>query len=173
MTKVCFLVEPAQLIKTPRIKSCLSEPRNPNKLEQTATIILLLYIMKESRAKFKKAFKYCRENEAQIKRDIVLEEFLGNGRNSKDFRREVRKSKNVVPNHPCANDGISDRNEMVNFFSYKYRNELDNPECQLPCDLEELHIVLTMHAIFLFMMYVMQWINLKLVKDGTEFTQTI
>ena len=69
----------------------------------------------------------------------MLEKFLANGRNSKDFWTEVRKSKNVVPNHPCVIDGICDRNEIVNFFSDKYRNVLDNPECQIPCDREELH----------------------------------
>ena len=34
-------------------------------------------------------------------------------------------------------------------------------------------IVPTMRAIFMFMMCVMQWINLKLVQDGTEFMQTM
>ena len=46
----------------------------------------------------------------------------------------VRKSKNVVPNHPCVIDGICDRNEIVNFFSDRYRNVLDNPECQIGPD---------------------------------------
>ena len=87
--------------------------------------------MKESGAKFRKTLKYCRENKSLRKSDKMLEKFLSNGRNSKEIYRKVHKSKHVMPNHPCAIDGICDTNGIVNVFSSKYKNVLDNLDCHI------------------------------------------
>ena len=83
--------------------------------------------MKTSRLDFKNALKFCKNNELYLKKQILLSRF--NAKNSKSFWNEVRKIKGKVTNSKCI-DGTSDTSEIVNIFNIKYRETLDNLECQ-------------------------------------------
>ena len=87
--------------------------------------------MKNSRAEFKRALRYCRENEAQLRKDILLEKFLTSGKNSKEFWKEVRKSKISQAKCPRVIDGLHDGAQIINVFDTKYKAVLNNPDCQV------------------------------------------
>jgi len=83
--------------------------------------------MKSSRSSFRNALKFCRSNEMYLKKQKFLSKLRA--RNSKSFWNEVRKIKGGITNSRCI-DGTSDSAEIVNILNNKYRDILDNSECQ-------------------------------------------
>ena len=88
--------------------------------------------MKNSRNEFRKALRYCRENEARVKKDVLLEKFLTRGKNSKEFWRETRKQKKSQKSRCQVIDGVHDQKRIVEIFDNTYRRVLNNPESQTP-----------------------------------------
>ena len=69
---------------------CLQE-----KSSYTGMIMVELEMeMKSSRIDFKKSLRYCRNNELQIRKDLLFSKF--NHINKADFWREIRKMKGNI-----------------------------------------------------------------------------
>ena len=87
----------------------------------------LFEVMKTSRAAFKNALKFCRRNELRIKKAILLSKF--EQKKTKEFWKEVRKIKGNTTVSRCI-DGTSILQDTVKIFDRKYKEVLDNSECQ-------------------------------------------
>ena len=81
--------------------------------------------MKMSRNSFKTSLKFCRNNEIEIKKNKLLQNFS----NKCDFWKEVKKlsPKKTIPN--CI-DGLSKPKEILEVFDQKYKSILNDPTCQ-------------------------------------------
>ncbi len=66
--------------------------------------------MKKSRTNFKKALKFCKENEIKIKKDKLLKSYAKN--NKSDLKKTNKEIFNIV-------DGKTDKNEILNIFKEK------------------------------------------------------
>ena len=80
--------------------------------------------MKDSRNSFKKALKFCKENELKLKKNKLIENFSCKG----DFWKEVRKL-NPKKNPPNDIDGETDLTRIVEIFDKKYKSILNDSDC--------------------------------------------
>ena len=83
--------------------------------------------MKTSRARFKRAVKFCKNNENMLKKEILLSKFIS--KKPKEFWKEVRRIKGSITNSKCI-DGHSNPHDVVKIFDSKYRTVLDNSDSQ-------------------------------------------
>ena len=83
--------------------------------------------MKSSRTVFKNALNYCKKNEAKIRKEILLENFLDN---KYKFWKELSKINGNSSKKAVLIDGKTDLNEIAMIFDEKYRKILDDPSCQ-------------------------------------------
>jgi len=85
--------------------------------------------MISSRKDFKKALKYCRNHEEQIRNDILLDSFRA--KNSKKFWTEINKRRGNDKN--CVNqiDGINDPVLIANIFKNKFSSITGNSDSTL------------------------------------------
>ncbi len=74
--------------------------------------------MKKSRTNFKKALKFCRENEMKIKKDKLLKSYAKN--NKSDFWKDINMLKKKKKKKFNVVDGKTDKNEILNIFKEKY-----------------------------------------------------
>ena len=84
--------------------------------------------MKQSRASFKNALKYCRKNEENIRKNILLDKFKLS--NKSIFWRETRKLTQKNINNLNYIDGNSDPKVIASIFDNKYRDILNDPARQ-------------------------------------------
>ena len=92
--------------------------------------------MKTSRKAFKNALKYCRNNEAKIKKEIILRKF--GLKNKSAFWKEISKVNGKNSKKFVSIDGNSDAGEIVSIFDQKYKDILDDPRCQTPPSVENM-----------------------------------
>ena len=89
--------------------------------------------MKETRRAFKSALDYCRRNENNIKNDKIMRSFAS--KNKSLFWKTINKMKNNVNDSVHIIDNETDTEKILNIFTSKYKNVLDDPLCQLvPCE---------------------------------------
>ena len=86
--------------------------------------------MKSSRAEFKKALKFCKTNEAVIRKENLLRKFTSANRSS--FWKEVSKIKSKSGQICISIDGNSDPQKIVSIFDEKYESILNDPSSQDP-----------------------------------------
>ena len=84
--------------------------------------------MKSARYNFKKALKYCRDNEMKIRKDNLLSKF--NRGNKVEFWKEIRKIKGNCLSNTSYIDGKSNFKEIVSIFDMKYNSILNDASCQ-------------------------------------------
>ena len=84
--------------------------------------------MKSSRLEFKNALKFCRKNEAKIRKENLLRKF--NSPNISHFWKEVNKISGNQSNDIPYIDGKSDLTDIVEVFDAKFFKVLTNPQCQ-------------------------------------------
>ena len=86
--------------------------------------------MKSSRSDFKKALKFCRDNELRLKRNKLLETFsISNRRCFWKFVSKITKSNRSAPSSHII-DNTSDINGILEIFDSNYKSILDDPFCQ-------------------------------------------
>jgi endonuclease/exonuclease/phosphatase family metal-dependent hydrolase len=85
--------------------------------------------MVESRSIFKKALKYCKNNELNIKKEKLATSY---NKNKTQFWRKVKEIKNNVnsSNHISCIDKLSDPKDIVNRFNNIYKEILNDPLCR-------------------------------------------
>ena len=84
--------------------------------------------MKTSQTAFKDALKFCRRNELCIKKAILLSK-LEKNKKTKEILKEMRKIKDNTTVIRCI-DGTPILQDTVNIFDRKYKEVLDNSECE-------------------------------------------
>ena len=84
--------------------------------------------MKSARVSFKNALNYCKNNEAMIRKQNLLQKF--SIRNKKYFWKEVSKIHGNNPRKVVQIEGKSDLKEITSLFDGKYREILDDSRCQ-------------------------------------------
>ena len=90
--------------------------------------------MKISRAVFRNALRFYKNNEKNIKNENLLRNFEGNNNRSK-FWKEVSKINNKSGGKITQIDGESDPGKIVDIFDNIYKNILDDSTCQINNDL--------------------------------------
>ena len=83
--------------------------------------------MKISQARFKRAVKFCKNNEKMLRKEILLKKLIC--KNHKEFWKEVRRIKGNITNSKSI-EGQSNPSDVVKIFDTKYRTALDNSESQ-------------------------------------------
>ena len=104
--------------------------------ESLDTVLKLFDQMKTSRCNFKKALKYCKNNEKQICKQKLAEAFVSKEKHN--YWREIKKLN--FNKHPvsCNIDNESNHDGIVNIFWNKYKSILDNANSQVsPPGFEE------------------------------------
>ena len=84
--------------------------------------------MKSARSAFKNAIRYCRKNELQIKKEILLNKF--SGANKTVFWKNISKINGSWKPNVLHIDEKSNLNEITEIFDKKYKKILDDPSCQ-------------------------------------------
>ena len=108
---------------------------------------ILFEEMKKARNKFKNALDYCKRNETKIKKKKLLESFQQKSKNN--FWKNINKL-NGKPRQPNMIDNKCDKYDIVNVFSEKYKEILDNPHCQTSDNESETKIKQVLNEAHLF-----------------------
>ena len=97
--------------------------------------------MKKSRSMFRKALKFCKDNETRLKREKFIRLFVNGDRNK--FWKEVRKLNPIKKIDTI--DGFSNTNQIIDVFTNKFKNIKDVSQChQQDCfdnNFAEQHIL--------------------------------
>ena len=89
---------------------------------------ILFDAMNESRADFKRALQYCRNNELEIRNENLIQSFRNTNKNS--FWKEISRIKSSKPCPVNKIDDCSSPSEIVNVFNDKYKILFDDPNCK-------------------------------------------
>ena len=89
---------------------------------------VLFDAMNESRADFKRALNYCKNNELEIRNENLVKSF-GN-KNKNLFWKEISRIKSSKAGHVNKIDDCLNPREIVNIFNDKYKIVFDDPNCK-------------------------------------------
>jgi len=93
--------------------------------------------MKTSRSLFKKALRYCRNNEVKLKKEKVAMLFASN--NKLPFWRNLNSINSKIKSPASRVDGFTDSKDILNVFETEYISVLNNPTSQtIPPDFVHL-----------------------------------
>ena len=88
--------------------------------------------MKTARSRFKNALKYCKENEKQIKHEVLLGKF--ENANKTQFWKEISKINGSGTSNTIQIDSETSAEKTVKIFDDKYKRVLDDSSCQTHYD---------------------------------------